>query len=192
MNWVAPARRAPANQGMNVGERVLRRARFGTWGRSVARLALTLAVAAAPWLRADAEGASGHVHAVEQAATTLVAPVTERKVVRNDDGGYDVWLFGGSTWDKVRERIEGAVEVKISLPGGWRIAKATWIEADRAYWLDILSVDAPAGEPIRARVTRDLETVLIELRDCGVARDAGRWAPPFAPMPVNLLHGPIR
>lgn len=158
----------------------------------VAWSALLLLATTAPWLRADAEGTAGHIHGVEQAVTVLVAPVTERRVVRNDDGGYDVWLFGGTPWPKVRERIEGAVEVKLTLPGGWRIAKATWIEADLAFWLDVASVDGAGGEPIRARVTRDLASVLVELRDCGVARDAGRWAPPFAPMPVNLLHGPIR
>jgi hypothetical protein len=179
-------------QAVNLGERGSLGRRFATTPRRVAWLGLVALCAVMPWLRADAEDAGIHIHAVEQAVTILVAPVTERRVVRNDEGGYDVWLFGGSSWPKVRERIEGAVEVKLTLPGGWRIAKATWFEADLAYWLELVNVENADHEPIRARVTRDLESVLVEVRDCGVAKDAGRWAPPFAPMPVNLLHGPIR
>lgn len=151
-------------------------------------IALLFAAGVSPL--ADADPGSTRVHPVEEAVATLIAPVTSRVVVRNDEGGYDVWLRGDTAWDKARERIAGAHDVKLALSGGWRIAKATWIDADKAYWLDMTT--AADAEPLRVRVTRDLQTVLVELRDCGVAKDAGRWAPPYAPMPVNLLHGPIR
>ncbi len=127
------------------------------------------------------------VHPVETAVTPMVGPIRGRQVLRNDDGGYDVVLRGATAFAKVNERVEGVVEVGLELPGGWKIAKATWVEGERAWWLDLEGHDQ-----VRARLTRDLDGVQVELRDCGRAKDAPTWAPPYAPLPVSLPHGPLR
>ncbi len=126
-------------------------------------------------------------HPAEAALTLFVQPIVARRVVRNDDGGYDIWLHGDADFEKVRKRIRDAASVHLELPGAWRIAKATWLDADRSWWLDL-----DGNGELRVRVPRDAAGTLMELKDAGLRTDAPPWAPPFAPLPLNLVHGPIR
>lgn len=126
-------------------------------------------------------------HPAEAGLRLFLDPLVYRHVVRNDDGGYDIWLHGEAPWTKVRGRIEQATRVGFEMPGGWWIEKAVWLDADRSYWLDL---DGP-GE-LKVRASRDGKGTLFELKYAGLRQDAPPWAPPYAPLPPNLVHGPIR
>lgn len=136
---------------------------------------------------AIADDAGPRAHPAEAGLSLFLAPLEYRQVVRNEDGGYDIWMHGGAKWGKVRGRLEAASKVGFEMPGGWRIQKAVWLDADRSFWLDL----SGPGE-LRVRATRDGEGALFELRDAGLKEDAPPWAPPFTPLPLNLVHGPIR
>jgi hypothetical protein len=155
--------------------------RRGRRSAAVSALALCLAVATAGADQGPRE------HPAEAAVGLFIEPLLARTVVRNDDGGYDVWLRGGAPFEKVRERLATGARVRLELPGGWRLAKATCLDPDRSYWLDLEG----AGE-LRIRATRDGDGTLFELKDAGLQRDAPPWVPPYAPLPLNLVHGPIR
>ncbi len=136
---------------------------------------------------AIADAGGPRAHPAEEGLALFLAPLEHRQVVRNEDGGYDIWMHGGAKWAQVRGRLEAANKVAFEMPGGWRIQKAVWLDADRSFWLDL---NGP-GE-LRVRATRDGEGALFELRDAGLKEDAPPWAPPFTPLPLNLVHGPIR
>lgn len=135
---------------------------------------------------ATADSGRPHRHPVEEALAPVLGSVTARLVVRNGDGGYDVWLRGTAPLAKVGERLQGAAAVKLELPSGWRVARAEWMAEEQAWWVQL----AGPGE-VDARVTRDVAGTQVELRDCGVAAAAEPWAPAFAPMPVVAPHGAL-
>lgn len=165
---------------MDVAATSAQTTRSRPWAWTVIALALIAGVA-----HADGEGPRRHP--AEEGLGLFIAPIALRQVVRNDDGGYDIWMHGEAEWALVRGRFEQATKVGFEMPGGWRIAKALWLDADRSYWLDLTG----PGE-LRVRATRDGSGTLLELRDAGLRADAPPWAPPFAPLPLNLVHGPIR
>lgn len=148
----------------------------GIWMAAAATALLATPGAAAPPAPKDD---------AEAAAAEWVGPLEQRHVVRNGDGGLDVWLIGAAKFDDAVEAVRRALSAKKALQGGWRVDKWTYLEPDRSYLLDLSGSDMP----LRMRLTRHLTGSLIELQQAGVAAEAPRWTPPFRPLPVLLLHG---
>lgn len=122
---------------------------------------------------------------LESAVATWIAPVAQRLVVRNADGGLDVWLIGAGPFDAAMEAVRHAATARTTYDGGVRAHGWTYLEPDRSYL-----VDANVGdEPVRLRLTRHVKGTLVELQQTGTAAEAQRWVPPFRPQPVLMLHG---
>jgi hypothetical protein len=122
---------------------------------------------------------------LEAAVATWIAPVAQRLVVRNADGGLDVWLVGAGPFDAAMQAVRKAASARTTYDGGARAHGWTYLEPDRSYL-----VEAVVGEdPVRLRLTRHVTGTLVELQQTGTAAEAPRWVPPFRPLPVLMLHG---
>ena len=151
----------------------------------VARFVVGLAALAAAAWAAPCLGASPVARTpLESAVATWIAPVGQRLVVRNGDGGLDVWLIGGSPFDTAIEAIRRAVSARQPYDGGVRALGWTYLEPDRTYLVDA----RVAEEPVRLRLSRHMSGCLVELQQTGTAAEAPRWTPPFRPQPIALLH----
>jgi len=125
---------------------------------------------------------------LETAALSLASPVTQRRVVRNERGLYDVWLLTASDFEQVTRSVHQAVGGKRLVPGGLRFDRVTWLEPDRSYLVDLVS----GGKFQKLRLSRHLQGSLLECADAGLASEAPRWTPPYHPRPLLLWHGPVR
>lgn len=125
--------------------------------------------------------------AQESAAAVLVTPLQQRHVVRNSDGGYDVWLLGGLEFEKTIEVARKAISAKRILFGSLRLERWTPIEADKTVLVDLTG----GARPWRLRLSRHLTGSMVEIEDAGDPEQAPRWTPPFRPQPIFLLHGPV-
>lgn len=136
---------------------------------------------------AHAEPPVAPATAHEAAAAVLVAPLQMRAVIRNGDGGYDVWLQGNMEFEKTIETARKAITAKRALFGTLRLERWTPIDADKTVLVDLVG-----GErPWRLRLSRHLTGSMVEIEEAGDAEQAQRWTPPFRPQPVYLLHGPV-
>ncbi len=122
---------------------------------------------------------------LEAAVATWIAPVGQRLVVRNADGGLDVWLIGANPFAEAIEAVRKAATARTAYDGGVRARGWTYLEPDKSYL-----VDGNVGDdPVRLRLTRHGSGTLVELQQAGTAAEAPRWVPPFRPQPVLMLHG---
>ena len=114
-----------------------------------------------------------------------MAPLQQRLVVRNGDGGLDVWLVGATAFEVAVETVKRAVAARKTLDGGITLQRWTYLEPDKSWLLDLQVAD----EALRLRLTRHVTGSLFELQQTGTAAEAPRWTPPYRPQPVYLLHG---
>jgi len=121
------------------------------------------------------------------ALTPLVEPIKSRRVVRHGLIRADVWLISELGFDDTATRVQKAISTQMELSGGFKLARWTYIDADRSYRLDVTGPRA-----VRVRLTKHLQGTLWELESQGDVREAGKWAPPFRPRPIPLFHGPLR
>ncbi|MBM4346071.1 MAG: hypothetical protein FJ100_22085 [Deltaproteobacteria bacterium] len=122
---------------------------------------------------------------LESAVATWIAPVAQRLVVRNADGGLDVWLVGAGPFDAAIEAVRKAASARTAYDGGVRARGWTWLEPDKSYLVETSVGD----DMVRLRLTRHGRGALVELQQTGTASEAPRWVPPYRPQPVLLLHG---
>ncbi|MSQ82954.1 MAG: hypothetical protein EXR77_08560 [Myxococcales bacterium] len=122
---------------------------------------------------------------LETAVSSWVAPLQQRLVVRNGDGGLDVWLIGATAFEVAVETVKRAVAARKTLDGGITLQRWTFLEPDKSWLLDLQVAD----EALRLRLTRHVTGSLFELQQTGTAAEAPRWTPPYRPQPVYLLHG---
>lgn len=155
-------------------------------GRQLLCAALCVASAALPWA-VVASGAGADRHPAELAAEQLGKQVTERLVVSDEEGGFDVWLFSDAPADKMRQRLELAQQAGVTLKGGYVVA--TLYEGDHD---GSLTVALKGPNPLQLRVTPHLEGTLLVVPGVGRAGEAPAWAPAYHPLPISLPHGPLR
>jgi len=124
---------------------------------------------------------------IEAAAQELVAPVQKRLTVRNDGGGYDVWLLTALDFEKTTEAVRVAISSKRLFSNKFRMDRWTYLEPDRSYLIDVVG----ASRPYRLRLTRHVTGSLLEVQDAGEAADAPRWTPTYRAQPVLLPHGAV-
>ncbi len=129
-----------------------------------------------------------NIHPAEAAFTLFAKPVVRRTVVRGDRQALDVWLVSKQPFAKTGERLQQAAAVQLTLPHGYKVVRATWLDADQTWWVDLVG----GTHEVRARVSRHRDGSLLVLGGLGHKRDAKPWAPPYKPLPINLPHGPIR
>ena len=124
---------------------------------------------------------------VEAAAQELVAPIQRRLTVRNDSGGYDVWLLTALNFEKATEAVRVAISSKRLFSNKFKMERWTYLEPDRSYLIDV----SGGSRPYRLRLTRHMTGSLIEVQDAGEAADAPLWTPTYRAQPVLLPHGAI-
>ncbi|MCO4760417.1 MAG: hypothetical protein KC502_02860 [Myxococcales bacterium] len=128
------------------------------------------------------------ISAAERAITLFAKPVSSRLVVRADSNDLDVWLISNVAFAKSGERLSAAAAARLALPGGFAVQRATWLEPDGTWWVDVMG----QGKKLRVLAKRHGKGTLFVLRGLGHSSDAQPWAPPYRPLPLNLPHGPLR
>ena len=156
--------------------------------RRIALLVATSLVLMFVWFVGRAAGnAPADAHPAEAAIQQLGKDITERLVVRDDGGGYDVWLRSNAPFDKILERARFVAANGVALRGGYRLGAISVAEHDAS-----VTTPLKGPTPVTLYMSADMAGSLLILRGAGKAKGTQAWAPPYRPLPLELPHGPIR
>lgn len=124
---------------------------------------------------------------LEAAAQSLLAPLAQRHVVRDAEGGLVLWLISDMAFEKAVAEVRRTISTKRTLRDAFTLENWTYVDADRSGLLELAGGSAPR----RLRLTRHLHGVLLEVQGGADASEAPRWLPPFRPQAAPLMHGPM-
>ena len=123
----------------------------------------------------------------ETTLTLFAKPVSKRLVVAGEDGRFDVWLYSKQPFSKTSARLQGAAAVKLTLPGGFSLTRASWVDASHRWWVELVR----RNERTRIVAMAYGQGSLFILRGAGDRREAAAWSPRYRPDALPLKHGSL-